>query len=247
MASETPASSATSFSAVSWLKSRRAMTVSTTLASRGVRCGLIMRILGPTDFGSVTSAIETIHRSYSPPPDGLLILLKREKPRTSRTRQPHISMNALPSGNRSTGHLCARSGICTVVYSITAGWQVCRNIDQIVASNSGQARKIEGINTRSWSFFDFTKLTKCCNVWSTTWRRHSVQPDTPRFATRLNSFGSKPDAYWPKGHGKPTPLQARRAGVQSGRAHRRRSQLSRPSRDRPARDRRGHPRSRPRP
>ena len=32
-----------------------------------------------------------------------------------------------------------------------------------------------------------------------------MQADTLRFATRLNSFGSKPDAYWPKGHGKPTP------------------------------------------
>ena len=28
-----------------------------------------------------------------------------------------------------------------------------------------------------------------------------------RFATRLNSFGSKPEAYWPKDSGKPTPLQ----------------------------------------
>ena len=28
-----------------------------------------------------------------------------------------------------------------------------------------------------------------------------------RFATRLNSFASRPDAYWPAGHGKPTPLQ----------------------------------------
>jgi hypothetical protein len=44
-----------------------------------------------------------------------------------------------------------------------------------------------------------------------------VQPDTPRFATRLNSFGSKPDAYWPKGHGKPTPLElAERASKADG-------------------------------
>ena len=28
-----------------------------------------------------------------------------------------------------------------------------------------------------------------------------------RFATRLNSFASKPEAYWPAGHGKPTPLE----------------------------------------
>jgi sugar phosphate isomerase/epimerase len=44
-----------------------------------------------------------------------------------------------------------------------------------------------------------------------------VQTDTPRFATRLNSFGSKPDAYWPKGHGKPTPLElAERASKADG-------------------------------
>ncbi len=41
--------------------------------------------------------------------------------------------------------------------------------------------------------------------------------DTLRFATRLNSFGSKPDAYWPKGHGKPSPLQlAERASKAAG-------------------------------
>ena len=41
--------------------------------------------------------------------------------------------------------------------------------------------------------------------------------DSLRFATRLNSFGSKPDAYWPKGHGKPTPLQlAQRAATAQG-------------------------------
>ena len=34
-----------------------------------------------------------------------------------------------------------------------------------------------------------------------------MQPINTRFATRLNSFASKPDAFWPKGHGKPTPLQ----------------------------------------
>ncbi len=28
-----------------------------------------------------------------------------------------------------------------------------------------------------------------------------------RFATRLNSFASKPEAFWPAGHGKPTPLE----------------------------------------
>ena len=33
-------------------------------------------------------------------------------------------------------------------------------------------------------------------------------PKVPsRFATRLNSFSSNPYAYWPAGHGKPTPLQ----------------------------------------
>lgn len=41
--------------------------------------------------------------------------------------------------------------------------------------------------------------------------------DILRFATRLNSFGSKPDAYWPGGHGKPTPLQlAERASTAQG-------------------------------
>jgi hypothetical protein len=28
-----------------------------------------------------------------------------------------------------------------------------------------------------------------------------------RFAPRLNSFGSKLEAYWPTGRGKPTPLE----------------------------------------
>ena len=38
-----------------------------------------------------------------------------------------------------------------------------------------------------------------------------------RFATRLNSFSSRPDAFWPKGHGKPTPLQmAERASKAEG-------------------------------
>ena len=38
-----------------------------------------------------------------------------------------------------------------------------------------------------------------------------------RFATRLNSFGSRPDAYWPKGHGKPNPLElAERASKAEG-------------------------------
>ena len=44
-----------------------------------------------------------------------------------------------------------------------------------------------------------------------------MQTDTPRFATRLNSFGSKPDAYWPKGHGKPSTLElAERASKAEG-------------------------------
>jgi sugar phosphate isomerase/epimerase len=38
-----------------------------------------------------------------------------------------------------------------------------------------------------------------------------------RFATRLNSFGSRPDAYWPKGHSKPSPLElAERASKAEG-------------------------------
>ena len=44
-----------------------------------------------------------------------------------------------------------------------------------------------------------------------------MEIDSPRFATRLNSFGSKPDAYWPKGHSKPTPLElAERASKADG-------------------------------
>ncbi len=44
-----------------------------------------------------------------------------------------------------------------------------------------------------------------------------MQQDNLRFATRLNSFASKPDAFWPKGHGKPTPLQlAERASKVEG-------------------------------
>ena len=44
-----------------------------------------------------------------------------------------------------------------------------------------------------------------------------MQPTTPRFATRLNSFSSKPGAYWPEGHGKPTALQmAARAATAKG-------------------------------
>ena len=44
-----------------------------------------------------------------------------------------------------------------------------------------------------------------------------MQPANTRFATRLNSFASKPDAFWPKGHGKPTPLQmAERASKAAG-------------------------------
>jgi sugar phosphate isomerase/epimerase len=44
-----------------------------------------------------------------------------------------------------------------------------------------------------------------------------MQAASPRFATRLNSFGSKPDAYWPKGHGKPTPIElAERASKADG-------------------------------
>ncbi|MEE8627387.1 MULTISPECIES: sugar phosphate isomerase/epimerase family protein [Methylobacterium] len=38
-----------------------------------------------------------------------------------------------------------------------------------------------------------------------------------RFATRLNSFASQPDAFWPKGHGKPSPLEmAARAATARG-------------------------------
>ncbi len=38
-----------------------------------------------------------------------------------------------------------------------------------------------------------------------------------RFATRLNSFGSKPDTYWPKGRAKPSPLDlAERASRAEG-------------------------------
>ncbi|KMO20468.1 sugar phosphate isomerase/epimerase family protein [Methylobacterium platani] len=38
-----------------------------------------------------------------------------------------------------------------------------------------------------------------------------------RFATRLNSFASQPDAFWPQGHGKPTPLEmAARAATARG-------------------------------
>jgi sugar phosphate isomerase/epimerase len=38
-----------------------------------------------------------------------------------------------------------------------------------------------------------------------------------RFATRLNSFASKPEAFWPAGHGKPTPFElAERASKVAG-------------------------------
>jgi sugar phosphate isomerase/epimerase len=44
-----------------------------------------------------------------------------------------------------------------------------------------------------------------------------VSETTPHFATRLNSFSSKPHAYWPQGHGKPTPLElAERASKTEG-------------------------------
>ena len=44
-----------------------------------------------------------------------------------------------------------------------------------------------------------------------------MQQATLRFATRLNSFASKPEAFWPNGHGKPTPLQlAERASKAEG-------------------------------
>ena len=44
-----------------------------------------------------------------------------------------------------------------------------------------------------------------------------MQPTNTRFATRLNSFASKPDAFWPAGHGKPSPLDmARRAATARG-------------------------------
>jgi sugar phosphate isomerase/epimerase len=45
----------------------------------------------------------------------------------------------------------------------------------------------------------------------------SVHETNLRFATRLNSFGSRPDAYWPKGHVKPSPLElAERASKAEG-------------------------------
>jgi sugar phosphate isomerase/epimerase len=48
-------------------------------------------------------------------------------------------------------------------------------------------------------------------------REDIVQPTKLRFATRLNSFASKPDAYWPAGHGKPSTLQmAERASTAQG-------------------------------
>lgn len=44
-----------------------------------------------------------------------------------------------------------------------------------------------------------------------------VQPTNTRFATRLNSFASKPHAYWPATHGKPGPLDlAKRAATARG-------------------------------
>ncbi len=44
-----------------------------------------------------------------------------------------------------------------------------------------------------------------------------MKPLALRFATRLNSFASKPEAFWPKGHGKPTPLHlAERASKAAG-------------------------------
>jgi xylose isomerase len=44
-----------------------------------------------------------------------------------------------------------------------------------------------------------------------------VPANTLRFATRLNSFGSKPELYWPEGHGRPTPIQlAQRASTARG-------------------------------
>jgi xylose isomerase len=44
-----------------------------------------------------------------------------------------------------------------------------------------------------------------------------MQRTETRFATRLNSFASKPEAFWPVGHGKPTPLQmAERASTAEG-------------------------------
>lgn len=44
-----------------------------------------------------------------------------------------------------------------------------------------------------------------------------MQQGNLRFATRLNSFGSKAQAYWPEGHGKPTPLElAERASKAEG-------------------------------
>lgn len=44
-----------------------------------------------------------------------------------------------------------------------------------------------------------------------------MPPSPRRFATRLNSFASRPHAFWPEGHGKPTPLQmAERASAAKG-------------------------------
>jgi L-rhamnose isomerase len=44
-----------------------------------------------------------------------------------------------------------------------------------------------------------------------------LQTTKPRFATRLNSFASNADAFWPAGHGKPSALQlAARAATAKG-------------------------------
>lgn len=44
-----------------------------------------------------------------------------------------------------------------------------------------------------------------------------MQQGPQRFATRLNSFASRPEAFWPAGHGKPSALQmAERAATVAG-------------------------------
>src|ERR1700733_15156840 len=77
-----------------------------------------------------------------------------------------------------------------------------------ITGKCGQTfQPIEGCSSKVIAFLPYNslflvlslyKLTQCCNVTIRLSRRASVQTDPPRFATRLNSFGSKPDAYWPK-------------------------------------------------
>jgi xylose isomerase len=59
--------------------------------------------------------------------------------------------------------------------------------------------------------------TDQARVSSNEYEANLVRETNLRFATRLNSFGSRPDAYWPKGHGKPSPLElAERASRAEG-------------------------------